>query len=115
MNAFEKLLAELSAASVDFVGGVGLAVAMAGYARATKDVDLLIRVVEDFPLDCYTQMSGYTYEDLLPFRDEHAIGEATIRHLNAEGLILLKKDSLRPEDQLDVQALRDIQRRQENG
>lgn len=74
-----------------------------------------IRVVEDFPLDIFTQMSGHTYEDLLPLTDEHAVQEATVRHLNAESLIRLKKDSLRPRDQQDVQALRDIQRQQDTG
>lgn len=147
MNGFEKLLAGLSAARVDFILVGGLAVAFAGYARATEDVDILVeastenvermlaclevfgeghaseldpadfaleegavRVVEDFPLDIFTQMSGHTYEDLLSFTDEHAVQHTTVRHLNAEGLIRLKKDSLRPKDQLDVQALRDLQR-----
>jgi hypothetical protein len=136
-------LADLSAAQVDFILVGGVAVALAGYARATEDVDLLVeaspeniqrllaaledfgegharkltpgdfaleegavRVVEDFPLDLFTQMSGYTYADLLPFTDEHDIRATTIRYLDAEGLIRLKKDSLRPKDQLDVQALR---------
>ncbi len=72
-----------------------------------------IRVIEDFPLDIFTQMSGRTYEDLLPLTNAHRIGDTTIRHLNAEGLIVLKKDSLRPKDQLDVQALEDIQRQKD--
>jgi hypothetical protein len=146
MNGFEKLLADLSAARVDFIVVGGLAVAFAGYARATEDVDLLVeastanvqrllsaledfgeghareldledfaleegavRIVEAFPLDLFTQMSGRTYEDLLPFTDERAVANATIRHLDAEGLISLKKDSLRPKDRLDVQVLRDLQ------
>jgi predicted nucleotidyltransferase len=67
-----------------------------------------IRIVEDFPLDIFTQMSGYTYADLLRLAEEHELGDATIRYLNAEGLILLKAESLRPKDQLDVQALRRI-------
>ena len=148
MNGFEKLLADLSAAQVDFILVGGVAVALAGYTRATEDVDILVeastenvqqllaalegfgegharelaaedfvveegavRVVEDFPLDIFTQMSDHTYADLLPFTDEHAVQNTTIRHLNAEGLIRLKKDSLRPKDQLDVQTLRDLQQR----
>lgn len=147
MNGFEKLLADLSAAEVDFILVGGVAVAFAGYARATEDVDILVeassenvrrllaclenfgeghareldaddftleegavRVVEGFPLDIFTQMSGHTYADLLSFTDERDLQDTKIRHLNAEGLIRLKKDSLRPKDQLDVQALRDLRR-----
>ncbi len=69
-----------------------------------------IRVVEDFPLDIFTQMSGHTYEDLLSLTDEHQVRGVKIHYLNPEGLILLKEDSLRPKDQLDVQALKSIQR-----
>lgn len=152
MNAFAKLLADLSAADVEFIVVGGVAVALAGYLRATEDIDVLIRtdeknirrlldaledfgegharelspddfaleegavrIVEDFPLNLFTQMGGRTYEDLLPLTDEHVVGENVVRYLNTEGLILLKKDSLRPKDQLDVQALRDIQRRKQGG
>jgi len=68
-----------------------------------------IRVVEDFPVDIFTQMSGHTYADLLPMTATQSIHGDELRHLNVDGLILLKKDSLRPKDQLDVQALRQIQ------
>lgn len=149
MNAFEKLLVDLSEADVEFILVGGLAVALCGYVRATEDVDILvgaehdnivrllecletfgegaarelsaadftleegaIRIVEDFPLDVFTQMSGYTYSDLLPRTEEHALGTATIRHLSIDGLLMLKSDSLRPKDQLDVQALEAIRREQ---
>lgn len=150
MNGFEKLLAALGSANIDFILVGGVAVALAGYVRATEDVDILIhadrenirqllgrlegfgegaarklnvedftveegavRIVEDFPLDIFTQMSGCTYEDLLPLTDEHDVQDATIRHLSAEGLIRLKQDSPRPRDQLDVQALKDVLRRED--
>ena len=71
-----------------------------------------IRIVEDLPVDVFTIMSGHTYEDLLPLSAIHPIDEVEIVYLNAEGLIKLKSGSLRPQDQLDVQALREIQRRQ---
>lgn len=152
MNAFERLLADLNEAGVEFVLVGGLAVALCGHIRATEDVDILIhteggnvarllsgletfgegvarelrvedftleegaiRIVEDFPLDVFTQMSGYAYEDLLPYTEQHTVGDATIRHLNIEGLLMLKSDSLRPKDQLDVQALQAIQREQDSG
>lgn len=65
-----------------------------------------IRIVESFPLDVFTQMSGYTYENLIPKTTLRDVNGGQIRHLNPEGLILLKKDSLRPKDQIDVEALR---------
>ena len=145
MSTFERLLADLVRADVEFILVGGLAVALAGYVRATEDVDILIRVegenvkrlldclkgfgegaaaelsaddfvveegairvVEDFPLDLFTQMSGHAYDDLLPQTSEHEVADVRIRSLDAEGLILLKADSLRPKDQLDVQALKAI-------
>ena len=68
-----------------------------------------IRVIEAFPVDLLTQMSGYAYNDLIGKTDERSVQDVSHCHLNPEGLILLKKDSCRPKDQLDVQALRQIQ------
>ena len=150
MNAFEKLLADLSQADIEFILVGGLAVALCGYVRATEDVDILIRaeranverllecletfgegaareldpedfaleegairVVEDFPLDIFTQMSGHTFDDLRPYTKQHTIEHTTIRHLSIDGLLMLKSDSQRPKDQLDVHALRAIQREQD--
>lgn len=67
-----------------------------------------IRIVESFPVDVFTLMKGYLYEDMKLFFSEREIGGQTILYLNAEGLIELKKDSLRPKDQMDVQALREL-------
>jgi predicted nucleotidyltransferase len=41
-SAFEKLLARLADAGVDFVVVGGVAVAVHGYVRVTEDVDLVI-------------------------------------------------------------------------
>ena len=70
-----------------------------------------IRVVEDFPVVIFTVMSGHKYEDLLPMTDTHRIGDVDVVYLNADGLILLKSGSLRPRDQMDVEALKEIKRR----
>ncbi len=85
-----------------------------GSARALTPTDFTleegsIRIVEDFPLDVFTIMSGHTYENLLPLSAIHPIDDVEIVYLNAEGLIKLKSGSLRPQDQLDVQTLREIQ------
>ncbi len=71
-----------------------------------------IRVVEEFPLDIFTLVKGYTYQDLLPYNDIFITEKGVkIRYLNAKGLIELKKGSTRPKDQLDVQELRKIIRK----
>ena len=68
-----------------------------------------VRVVEDlYYLDIFTQMSGRTYADLLPQTNLISMDGEPVHSLSAEALIELKKDSLRPKDQFDVQALRDI-------
>jgi hypothetical protein len=82
-----------------------------GSARELSAADFVleegsIRIVEDFPVDVFTVMSGRKYEDLLSLSSVHTTEKSVrIRHLNAEGLILLKKDSLRPKDRLDVEEL----------
>ena len=53
-------------------------------------------------------MSGRTYPDLLDLSEPHEVGGQAVRFLGAEGLILLKGDSLRPKDRLDVDALRQL-------
>lgn len=68
-----------------------------------------VRVVEDFPLDIFTQMSGYRYGDLESMTEMRRVNDHSVHHLNIEGLIALKKDSHRPKDQMDVAALRRIQ------
>jgi hypothetical protein len=67
-----------------------------------------IRVIEDFPLDIFTIMNGNTYTDLLTHSRIHRVGDTAIRFLGPTGLILLKENSLRPKDQLDVQMLKQI-------
>lgn len=147
MDTFAGLLAALARADVDFIVVGGLAVALAGYARVTDDVDILIdadsanierllnsladfgegaareltaddfpleegcvRVAEHFDLDIFTLMSGHSYHDLLSLTARYEVDGVPVQYLSAEGLIRLKQDSLRPKDQLDIAALRAIQR-----
>lgn len=83
-----------------------------GHARELDVADFgdeegAVRLVEDFPVDLFTRMGGRRYADLLPHRKIHG-GDTPIPYLGAEGLILLKSDSRRPQDQIDVEALRRI-------
>ena len=109
MNTFGKLLAGLSQAGIDFIVVGGLAVAYCGHVRNTLDVDVLIHAEEENVeglLGCLEAFGeGHARELSL---DDFAL------KLNAEGLILLKEDSLRPKDQMDVQALHDLQRKQDD-
>ena len=69
------------------------------------DEEGAIRLVEDFPIDIFTRLGGRRYADLLPYR-EVLDRDPPIPFLGAEGLILLKSGSQRPQDRIDVEALR---------
>ena len=144
---FDALLAVLVRAQVDFLVVGGVAVANAGYARFTEDIDLLVdgsepnvhrliaalstygdgaaaeltpddfpdeegavRLIDDVVVDLSTRMSGRSYADLLSFSVVNDRSGEPVRYLDAEGLLLLKSNSLRPKDRLDAEALRAILR-----
>jgi hypothetical protein len=86
-----------------------------GHARELRiedfaDEEGAVRLVEDFPIDIFTRMGGRRYADVLPHRRIHD-GEVSIPFVDAEGLILLKSRSPRPQDRIDVEALRGLQDR----
>lgn len=83
-----------------------------GFARELDIADFsdeegAVRLIEDFPVDIFTRMGGRRYEDLLVHREVHD-GDVPIPFLGAEGLILLKSGSPRPQDGIDVETLRRI-------
>jgi hypothetical protein len=84
-----------------------------GHARELTPADFTdeegaIRVVEDFPLDIFTRMGGRHFRDLLPHVAKRKVAEVEVPYLDAEGLILLKGESLRERDRMDVAALRHL-------
>ena len=91
-----------------------------GFAKELKPDDFTleegcIRIIEEFPLDVFTLIGGNTYQDLLPYTDIFITKKGIkIRYLNADGLINLKKDSVRPKDQLDIQELKKIKLKNKN-
>jgi hypothetical protein len=146
LTTFEKLLAALATAQVDFLCVGGVACSLCGFVRATEDVDIIvarqpanlekmlavlrgfgegaareltpedfsdeegaIRVVEDFPVDIFVRMRGRALEDLLTYRHWHDVAGIRIPYLGAAGLILLKQESWREKDRLDVAALQRLQ------
>lgn len=85
-----------------------------GHARELTAADFsdsedAIRIIEDFPLDVFTIMRGKRYADLIGRTKTTRIDDFEIRYLNAEGLIVLKGDSQRDQDRIDVSALRSLQ------
>jgi hypothetical protein len=85
-----------------------------GYARELSvgdftDEEGAVRLVEDFPIDIFTRMGGRSYEDMLAYEKVH-VGDVRIPFVGAEGLILLKSKSHRPQDKLDVEGLRRLGR-----
>ena len=86
-----------------------------GWARELKEEDFTaqegsIRVMEEFDLDIFTRMLGRSLEDFRPRLRYLTVGEARIAYLDAADLIFLKEGSLREKDQLDVAALKRIQK-----
>ena len=146
LTTFEKLLAALSVAQVDYLCVGGVACSLCGFVRATEDVDILvarhrpnlekllavlgnfgegaareltaadftdeegaIRVVEDFPVDIFVRLQSHAFEDLLTYRRWHDAAGVRIPYLGPDGLILLKQESWREKDRLDVAALQRLQ------
>ncbi len=82
-----------------------------GYAGELSPTDFTdeegaIRIIEDFPIDLFVRMGGRHFEDLLPYRRWVELEGVQVPYLGAEGLIMLKQDSLREKDRIDVAALR---------
>lgn len=73
-----------------------------------------LRVIEDFPLDIFTRMRGKSLEDFRPrlrLFDSHGV---QIPYLAPRDLIYLKQDSWRDKDKLDVRAMQELLRREDN-
>lgn len=88
-----------------------------GHARQLSPADFsdsegAVRIIEDFPLDIFTTMRGQRYVDLIGSTKPTRIDDIDVRYLNAEALILLKRDSQREQDRIDVATLRSIEGRE---
>ena len=83
-----------------------------GHARQLRvedftDEEGAVRLVEDFPIDIFVRMGDKRYEDMLAHARKSE-GNPPIPFVGAEGLILLKSGSSRPQDRIDVEALRNL-------
>ncbi len=67
-----------------------------------------VRVMEEFDLDIFTRMGGHTLADVRPRLRHLDPGGVRIPYLSPADLILLKRDSWREKDKLDVLAMREI-------
>ena len=81
-----------------------------GHARELSvddftDEEGAISICEEFAVDVFTRMGGLRYADLLPHRAIER-GSMPIPYVDAAGLIRLKSGSPRPQDKIDVEALR---------
>lgn len=91
---------------LEALAGFGQGAARELTAADFTDEEGAIRVVEEFPLDLFIRMGGHHYDDLLPYVRHITLEGVQIPFLGPEGLILLKKDSVREKDRIDVLALR---------
>jgi len=88
-----------------------------GHARELAPEDFAIepgavRLVEDFPLDIFTQVEGRTYQDLA---DRARISPGGVRFLGPAALIETKQHTHREKDQIDILALRRLAAEEEPG
>lgn len=73
-----------------------------------SDEEGCIRIIEDFPIDIFTRISGYTYDDLESHILYYTTDNGRIPFLDKSQLIELKKNSLRPQDQADIIRLKEL-------
>ncbi len=83
-----------------------------GYIRDLTPEDFApipgaIRLEEDFVLDMFTLLADKTYEEFLPDTRETEDG---LKYLSPAGLIETKRNSVREKDQIDVIAMRRLER-----
>ncbi len=76
-----------------------------------NDEEGAIRVIEEFPIDIFVVMGGRHYEDLRKYVEIIRIHEHPISFLNPEGLVLLKSNSVREKDRIDVLHLRGLKKK----
>jgi len=74
------------------------------------DEEGAVRIIEDFPLDIFVRMGGRTYTDLAPHIRIWQRGPVRLPYLDLDGLIDLKRNSLRERDQIDVLALQALRK-----
>ena len=67
-----------------------------------------IRVIEDFALDIFVRMRGHSLDEFRSRLQHLETSGVRIPYLGANDLILLKQDSWRDKDKLDVSALRKL-------
>lgn len=73
-----------------------------------SDEEGAIRVIEEFPIDIFVLMGGNHYEQLESYIEKTFINGFQVPYLSREGLIELKKESVREKDKLDVLALKNL-------
>ncbi len=88
-----------------------------GWARELSPGDFVlqegsIRVMEEFDLDIFTQMRGHSLDFFRPRLRQLEVGDAVLNYLSPADLILLKQDSWREKDRLDVLAMKEVIARQ---
>lgn len=84
-----------------------------GFGAELKESDFndeegAIRVIEEFPIDIFTVMGGHDYEELQQYKKTVVIEGYRVPFLSASGLILLKQNSVREKDKMDVFHLRNL-------
>lgn len=94
-----------------FLSGYGEGFGMELSEKDFTDEEGAVRVIEEFPIDIFVVMGGNHYEDLQKFVRTVEIEGSAIPYLDRDGLIELKKGSVREKDRLDVFHLAGLDRK----
>lgn len=86
-----------------------------GFGKELNEADFsdeegAIRVIEKFPIDIFVVMGGRHYQDLIKYVQYIDVSGFDIPFLNADGLILLKSNSVREKDRMDVVQLKSMKK-----
>ena len=90
---------------LDTLANVGEGFAKELTVEDFPDEEGAVRVIEDFPIDIFVRMNGQTYETLQEHIKHRTAHSTPIPYLDVPGLLLLKSDSLREKDRIDVLVL----------
>jgi len=120
LASFEAIATALADAGVRYLVAGGLAVNAHGYLRFTKDVDIVVHLVPENVSRAFAALQAIGFRPSVPVFDfDQEYHRALIkplherievRFVSAGTLIRMKSAAGRPQDHLDIESLRIIER-----
>jgi len=104
------LASHLNEAGVAYALVGGYALGAHGYNRFTEDVDILVRINDEFTVDVMPSIAGLSWTEMQPHIIVLDIEGIPLRVLDLPGL-LKTKQGVRPKDQMDAAVIAEALRR----